>query len=96
MTVDIDKDITDYIKSSIRIASAITAVNTATKGVMTDVLEKYNDVLELDLDGKYEKVSKVEVNKALVKKNFTSIEDIRKAFNKSVSAVYSKNSSVGT
>jgi len=88
-----DKNLTDYIRSSLRIASAISCVNTSTKGVMTDVLEKYNDVLELDLDGKYEKVSKVEVNKALVKKNFTSLEQIKAAFNKSVSAVYKKNTS---
>ena len=61
---------------------------------MTSVLEQYNDVLSLDLNGDYSKLSKVEVNKALVSKDFTSIKSVRDAFEKSVSDV--KNSKKGS
>ena len=82
-----DEDITDVIAGNLRIASAIIAINCSTRGKMTDVLEEYNDVLLLDLDGDYASLSKVDVNKGLVGKEFTSLEDIRIAFANSIEEV---------
>lgn len=70
------------LKSQIHTASAITKVNTTTKGAMTSVLEKYNDVLKLDLNGVYAKVDKIQVNKALCGKDFKSVAEIKNAFDK--------------
>lgn len=79
-----EEDITDIIAGNLRVATAIVAVNTTTRGKMTEVIEEYNDVLLLDLDGDYASLSKVDVNKGLVGKNFTSVVQIRTAFENSV------------
>jgi len=79
-----DEKITDVIKGDLRLATAIVAVNSATRGKMTDVLKEYNDILSLDLEGDYEKLSKVEVNKALVSKNFTSLDAVQDAFKEGI------------
>lgn len=73
------------LQNEIRTSYAVAEVNSSTKGVMTSVLEKYNDVLNLDLDGKYSKSDKIQVNKALCGKNFKSVSEIKKAFDKACS-----------
>ena len=82
----------DVIKS-VREACAIVSVNSSTKGELTNVLEKYNDVLDLPLDGEYAKLEKVEVNKALYHRNFDSVTDIKTAFVKAVKKVSDDDSS---
>lgn len=82
-----DEKITDVIKSDLRLATAIVAVNSSTRGKMTDVLKEYNDILSLDLEGDYEKLSKVEVNKYLTSKNFTSLDAVQNAFEEGVKKV---------
>lgn len=94
ISADTEQDILSQIKTDFRAACALVKINSSTKGVMTSVLEQYNDVLSLDLNGDYSKLSKVEVNKALVSKDFTSIKSVRDAFEKSVSDV--KNSKKGS
>ncbi|MBQ4528747.1 MAG: S-layer homology domain-containing protein [Clostridia bacterium] len=84
--------VSEIIKT-FREASAIVKVNSSTKGEMTDVLEEYNDVLELNLTGKYDKLEKVEVNKYLYHRDFDSIEDIQKAFRDAIEKVSDKNES---
>lgn len=96
MDIEKEGDITTLIADNIRKASAVVSVNSSTKGIMTEVLEKYNDVLSLDLDGYYTKAS-VKINKALTDKDFKTVEEIQNAFKKAVSdAKKSANSSGGS
>lgn len=83
------------IQKTLRSSCAVVRINAATKGEMTKVLEEYNDILNLDLEGKYKTLDKIEVNKALVNKNFTDIGKIAEAFEKSVAAVSANNKPSG-
>ena len=83
-------EINDVVKS-VREACAIVAVNSSTKGELTAVLENYNDVLELPLNGAYATLEKVEVNKSLYHRNFDSVEDIKKAFTNAINEVLNSN-----
>jgi len=80
------------ISKTVREACAIVAVNTSTKGELTQVFEKYNDVLELPLTGKYEKLDKVDVNKHLYHRDFDSVKKIQTAFDKALDEVWDKKS----
>lgn len=80
----------DKIKYTVRCATALCRINSATRSSMDSVLTKYNDVLGLNLLGDYAKLDKIEVNKALTEKGFTSIALVKDAFNKSVENVKSK------
>jgi len=73
------ENVSEFIADKLREATAIVKINSATKGIMTEILKEYNDVLELDLDKKYE-ANEIKVNKALTDKNFKTLKEVRKAF----------------
>jgi len=83
------------LQTEIRTSEAIVKVNKVTKGIMTDVLTEYNDIFNLDLDGDYAKVDKIQVNKFLCDKNFENVEEIRSAFNKAVTHVKKSEKDTG-
>lgn len=83
------------LEKTLRTSVAIVKINESTKGKMTDVIEEYNDVLELDIDGKYSKLDKVEVNKYLLGKDFKSVEEVREAFENGVKKVSGKKTQSG-
>lgn len=68
------------VEKLVRTASALVRVNFATKGEMTEVLKSYNDILGLELTGDYLSLDTIEINKALVGKNFRSVKKIQEAF----------------
>ncbi len=79
-----DEDVLDYIPALIKNASAIIAVNSATKGEMTNVLEKYKQTLDLTDYKKYvsftDDADRIKVNKYLTNQDFGSLTELRKAF----------------
>lgn len=86
----LDFDATDdatELYTNIRCAEALLKVNSATKGEMTDIFEEYNDVLELDLDGDYDDVNKVNVNKELIGEGFKTLDELRDAFDDAVDKI---------
>lgn len=87
----IDGECLEKISDTVKEMTAVAAVNNSNRSDMDSVLNKYNDVLDLDLDGKYATANKVEFNKALERKDFESAADVKKAFNAAVEALVKKN-----
>lgn len=77
------------LQAAYRSAVAVGTLNCSGRAQITDVLERYNDVFELDLDGDYSRLGddQVEVNKALFQKGFTDIASIQAAFDQQVDEV---------
>lgn len=68
------------VEKLVRTASTLVRINLATKGEMTEVLNSYNDILGLELTGDYLSLDTIEINKALVGKNFRSVKGVQEAF----------------
>lgn len=81
----------DDIKNAFYGTVALLAVNTQQdRGAMGDVLQKNNATFKLDLDGDYSRFDqndKAIVHKALIGKNFNSIDAIKTAFKTAVENV---------
>lgn len=75
------------VKTDVRGALAVAEVNVSGRGEMTAVLEKYNDVLLLNLDGDYAEYDSLKVNELLVGMNFKSKKEIQTAFEDAVEKV---------
>ncbi|MED2007433.1 Ig-like domain-containing protein [Brevibacillus borstelensis] len=77
----------DKIEAEKAKKAAIEAVNAAEVGTIADVLAQHKDVLKIDLEGDYAALKdKAPVHEALVGKKFTSVEDIKTAFDEAVEA----------
>ncbi len=74
---------------------AISYVNSVGADTMDSVLQRYNDIFKLELDGDYDKLNKIDVGKYLVNKDFESIKEIQDAFENGVSAVKKKSKDKG-
>ena len=87
----IDGDCIENIADAVKEMTAVAAVNNSNRSDMDSVLNKYNDILGLDLDGIYDTSDKVEFNKALERKGFANAKDVKKAFDAAASALEKKN-----
>lgn len=98
--VNVRKKLTDgrytaeNMESAMKYVKALYSVNTADRVTMTDVLEKYAETLNISLD-KYNKVDKIEANKALVDKDFKDAEEISAALNAKITEMNRKNNEPG-
>lgn len=80
----IDKDVkTTYAKLA-REAIAVAAINNTDRSGIDEVLNAYNDVFGVDLDGKYATTNKTSFNKALERKSFADAAAVKKAFDAAV------------
>ena len=67
-----------------RNVEALAKINTATRSSLTDIIREYNDILKLDIDGKYKTVGESNINRLLVGKNFKNLDQFVSAFNSAV------------
>lgn len=72
-----------YVKFA-KEAIAVATINNSNRTEIDAVLVKYKDVFGVDLDGKYANTNKISFNKALERKNFTSAESVKKAFDAAI------------
>lgn len=77
-------------------AIAVATINNSNRTEIDAVLVKYNDVFRVDLDGKYANTNKISFNKALERKNFTSAESVKKAFDAAIKNLSKPTSSSGS
>lgn len=82
----------EHIESQIISAAGLIRINASTKGEMVDILEDYNDVFLLDLEGDYAGLDPVRVTAKLLGSTFTDLETLRGAFNKAVIDVKNEES----
>lgn len=80
----------DDIRTQFNLNLPICAINNAGTRDIVNIAEKYNSVLKLNLSGNYKKLDSVNVMKALYKKDFKTVDEIRKAFDDRVSELISE------
>ncbi len=90
-----DKAPVEVMKDLLRRATAVAALNESSRADIPQIIEKYNDVFELDLGGKFLKVDKTEVYKALSRMAFDSVEDVQNAFDARIEELLNKKQTTG-
>lgn len=91
----IGSDVLEVYPALAKEAIAVASINGAKRTEIHDILVKYEDILDIDLDGKYADTDKTSFNKALERKDFKDAEDVKKAFDDAVKALSKKNTSGG-
>lgn len=84
---DIDKDAKATYAGLAREAIGVAAINNTDRSGIDGVLNAYNDVFGVDLDGKYATTNKTSFNKALERKSFADAAAVKKAFDAAVEAL---------
>ncbi|MBQ4630469.1 MAG: S-layer homology domain-containing protein [Clostridia bacterium] len=86
----------DSLKRPMRESNAVAALNSSSRSEVMEKVELYNDVLELNLEGKYKKCKPAEVAKVLAGQDFKKAEDVQKAFDKRVKELTEEKTSSGS
>lgn len=90
----IERYTTQNIAGALEYVKALYSINTADRLTMTAALTQYAAVLNIDLSD-YNKVDKIEANKALVGKDFTCSEEINAALKAKIAQMTGKNNTTG-
>ncbi len=93
--LDTPAELLDVLKK----AEALAKLNEATRDTVIDIIEDYNSVFKLDLDGDYRKVDKYALAKKLVVtggNTYDSIAEVKERFEEALEAVLDKASGSGT
>lgn len=91
----IDANVIETYKTLAKEAVALATLNNSNRTEIDAVLVKYEDVFDVDLDGKYASTDKVSFNKALERRNFATVKAVKDAFDAAVKALDKKTSSGG-
>ena len=85
-------DVWEFGKSY-KCAYALIKLNNALKSEIPELLQKYNDIYGLDLNGDYKKVSSLEMAKLLYDRSYTTIDALKTEFDNGVKKLISASSS---
>ena len=91
-----DRDAPGKVKEIFEEMTAVGVLNNSNRTQISNVLERYNNIFDLDLEGDYARCDKIEFNKALERKNFDSASAVQEAFNEKLKDLEKDSGGGGT